>query len=164
VFDGVTKSFHQDDQETITMPGISRWQLRQSQMALLSQRSAGMFTPMFKVTQTHFLSQSIFTTQHVFASQKTSGRRSPNLVPSINLSCNSKQDIPSAEDGNTSPCLPSLIRHALRRIKGGSTSDRSVLLFVALRATLWDGHLISTRVCDWRLTSSYTATSTKTHK
>jgi len=77
-----------------------------------------------------------------------SGRRSPNLVPSINLSCNNKQDIPSAEDGNTSPCLSSLIRHALRRIKGGSTSDRSGLLFVALGATLWDGHLISTRIAD----------------
>ena len=78
----------------------------------------------------------------------TSGRRSPNLVPSINLSRNSKQGIPSEDDGDTSPCLSSPIRHALRRIKRGSTTDRSGLLFVALRATLWDGHLISIRIAN----------------
>ena len=164
---GLTKSFHKDDQEAIAMSGITRWQLRRSQMAVLSQRFAGKFTSTFTVIQTPISSISQFLPQNMLSNPKRHifGRRSPNLVPSINLSCNSRQGIPSAEDGNTSPCLSSVIRYALRRIKGGSTSDRSGILPVELRATLWDGHLISTRVanCGW-LTSSYTATSTKTHK
>ena len=112
MFHSFTK-FHRDDQGAIKMPVIARWQLRLSRMAVLSQRPASMFTSKFKVTQTYFIKQYIFTKRHVVASQKTHPEReSPNLVPSINVSCNSKQDIPSAKDGNTSPSLSSLIHHA----------------------------------------------------
>jgi len=60
VFHGLTKSFHKDNQEAITMPDIAQWHVKQSQMAVLSQRSAGKFTKKFKVTQTLLSSISKF--------------------------------------------------------------------------------------------------------
>jgi len=74
MFHSFTK-FHRDDQGAIKMPVIARWQLRLSRMAVLSQRPASMFTSKFKVTQTYFIKQYIFTKRHVVASQKTHPER-----------------------------------------------------------------------------------------